>query len=150
MIAVRPKPQTDGSRGHICGRETPHGGPPPARLAIGSPPGVAGRRVPVRNRGIVGRVIADEQITGPYESYALFVRPDGEMLMVQGPEGVGYRVRTDKPWKWNDYNESCPSYGPEELLEARTDKEVDLADWIRVFGARLESNFAQIVHWWNS
>lgn len=102
----------------------------------------------MRSRGIVGRVIADKDVTGPYESYALFVRPDGQMLMVQGPEGVGYPVRTDKPWTWNDYNEECPSYGPDELLAlAEGGKEVDLADWIRVFGARLESNFAQIAHW---
>lgn len=96
---------------------------------------------------MVGHVMSDPQITGPGDSYALFVRPDGEMRMVHS-EGVAYLVRTDKPWKWNDYNEECPSYGPEELLEARTDKEVDLADWIRTFGHRLESNFAQIAYWW--
>jgi hypothetical protein len=57
-------------------------------------------------------------------------------------------VTDDKPWKWNDYREGCPSYAPADLLAAREGcPEVDLADWVRTFGARLESNFAQNYHW---
>lgn len=102
----------------------------------------------MRNRGMVGHVMTDEQITGPLDSYALFVRPsDGLMLMVHS-EGVAYRVTDEKPWKWNDYSANCPSYAPADfavLLEGET-QEVDLADWVRTFGARLESNFHQIYH----
>lgn len=104
----------------------------------------------MRDRGMVGHVMVGEDITGPWDRYALFVRPDGEMRMVHS-EGVSYVVREDKPWKWNDYSEDCPSYSVEELLLVREGcREVDLADWIRTFGARLETNFQLTAQWWRA
>lgn len=100
----------------------------------------------MRTQGVVGYIMTDERITGPTDSYALFVREDGLTLMVHS-EGVAYRVTDEKPWRWNDYSEGCPSYGPKELhLIAMREQAtlVDLAEWVRTFGARLESNFHQI------
>lgn len=97
----------------------------------------------MRKQGVVGYIMTDEQITGPFDSYALFVREDGLTLMVHS-EGVAYEVRDDKPWKWSDYRDNIPSYGPQELhLIAMREQAtlVDLAEWVRTFGARLENNF---------
>lgn len=88
-----------------------------------------------------------EQVTGPYEAYALIVREDGEVKMVH-TEGVAYGVSAEKPWRWNDYREDCPTFTAHELINfAFYSPPVDLADWVRTFGARLESNFGQIVRW---
>jgi hypothetical protein len=100
----------------------------------------------MRNRGHIGHVMTEEAVTGPVDSYALFVRPDGRMLMVHS-EGVGYEVTEEKPWRWTDYG-NCEVFPPHAMLALRTGaKEVDLADWVRTFGARLENNFRQI-SWW--
>lgn len=88
-----------------------------------------------------------QPVSGPYEPYALLIREDGEVRMVH-PEGVAYSVTTDKPWRWNDYSPECPTFTAHELITfAFYSPPVDLADWVRVFGARLESNFGQIVRW---
>lgn len=100
----------------------------------------------MRKQGVVGYIMTDEQITGPYDSYALFVREDGLTLMVHS-EGVAYRVTDEKPWQWNDYRNDVRSYGPGELHTIAMREQatlVDLAEWVRTFGARLESNFHQI------
>lgn len=90
-----------------------------------------------------------EPVSGPYEHYALLVREDGEMRMVHS-EGVAYMVTTEVRWTWNDYSTEVPQFTKGELILIAVGVEpVDLADWIRVFGARLESNFAQISHWYN-
>jgi hypothetical protein len=101
----------------------------------------------MRTRGLIGYVMTDPQVTGPTDSYAVFVRSDGAIRMVHS-EGVAYLVTDEKPWRWNDYNEGCPSYAPADLLAlTATAEQVDLADWIHTFGARLESNFHQIEAW---
>ena len=103
----------------------------------------------MRNRGVVGYLMTDPEITGPENegSYALFVREDGLMLMVH-TEGVAYRVTDQKHWTWNDRGWGDPrSYAPDELLLQALREQaplVDLAEHIRTFGARLESNFHQI------
>ena len=100
-----------------------------------------------RQRGVTGQVMP-ASVTGPVDSYALFVRPDGRMLMVHR-EGVGYEVSDEKPWRFNDFDPSAPTFTPEDLLEVslHSGVVVDLADWVRTFGARLESNFAQCHAW---
>lgn len=99
-----------------------------------------------RVRGIAVHPMPEE-ISGPFDQYALLVREDGEMRMIH-TEGVAYRVDAEKPWRWNDYSDTCPTFTPAELMEAALQAPtVDLADWVRTFGARLESNFYQIVRW---
>lgn len=89
-------------------------------------------------------------VGGPpiFGTYALLVREDGGMRMVH-TEGVAYKVSADKPWRWNDQQPS-EEFTPGELLLIALDVEpVDLADWVRSFGARLESNFNLIAYWNN-
>lgn len=101
----------------------------------------------MRQHGITGRIMP-ASVCGPVDSYALFVRPDGRMLMVHR-EGVGYEVSDEKPWRFNDFDPSAPTFTPEDLLEVslHSGVVVDLADWIRTFGSRLEVNFAKNYHW---
>jgi sugar/nucleoside kinase (ribokinase family) len=93
-----------------------------------------------------------EAVGGPaiYGTYALLIREDGEARMVHS-EGVAYSVTDDKPWRWNDYLADCPEFTVAQLITLAVGPEpiapVDLADWVRTFGARLESNFHQIVRW---
>lgn len=90
-----------------------------------------------------------EAASGPFDSYALLIRRDGQVRMVHS-EGVAYSVTDEKPWKWNDYSADCPEFTPGELITlASTAQPVDLADWVHTFGARLESNFYMILHWNN-
>lgn len=90
------------------------------------------------------------RVCGPFDTYALLVRKDGAVMMVHS-EGVGYPVRDDKPWRWNDFDDKAEVFGPGALLvlagRVPVGDSVDLADWVRTFGARLENNFHQIRHW---
>ena len=103
----------------------------------------------MREHGVVGYIMTDPKITGPGNegSYALFVREDGLTLMVH-TEGVAYRVTDEKVWTWNDRGWDNPQpYGPKELYLIALREQaplVDLAEHVRTFGARLESNFHQI------
>lgn len=104
-----------------------------------------------RTRGIIGQVMPDEVNGGPNmaDRYLLLVRPDGEARMVH-TEGVAYLVTEDKPWCWTDFSDAAKKWSLEELLALEGCEERDLAGWVRTFGARLESNFAQIVRWYQS
>lgn len=85
--------------------------------------------------------------SGPLDSYALCIAANGASMMVHS-EGVGYPVTDEKPWTWNDYQVGCESFTPAALAAlALNAPAVDLADWVREFGARLESNFHQIRRW---
>lgn len=102
-----------------------------------------------RTRGVIVYPMP-ESVCGPYGNrYALLLRgSEGhlEARMVH-TEGVSYIVTPDKPWRWDDYTPSEP-YSIEDLIGyVDPASAVDLADWVHVFGARLESNFGQ-VHWW--
>lgn len=94
--------------------------------------------------------ILPEEVAGPavFGPYGLVIREsDGAMEMV-GIEGVGYNVTDDKPWVWSDYDPSLKKWTPAELLElSKTAETVDLAHWIRQFGARLEQNFRRHLAW---
>lgn len=93
-----------------------------------------------------------EEVCGPFDRYALAVRDiNGELeLRMVHTEGVAYLVKNDKPWTWNDYDPSQRLYTVEELMElVDSTVAVDLADWVRQFGARLESNFYQVYAWCN-
>lgn len=104
-----------------------------------------------RPRGVVAYLMPEE-VCGPFDRYALVVRHEAddsvrECRMVH-TEGVAYLVTDEKPWKWDDYNEGASLWSMEQLMEACDGhKSVDLADWVRTFGARLENNFYQIYRW---
>ena len=88
-----------------------------------------------------------ENVCGPLDSYALLIRSDGQMRMVH-TEGVAYEVSNEKPWQWDDYSEDAEKFSPNTLeIFARNSEPVDLADWVRSFGMRLDHNFSLIHHW---
>lgn len=62
----------------------------------------------------------------------------GDMWVICS-EGVGWEV-PDEGFSVNDYDPDCPRWSKEELRGMRDGLPVDLADWVRVFGARLETN----------
>lgn len=101
----------------------------------------------MRTRGIIVYKMP-EDVSGP-DSYALIIRGNGEVRMVHS-EGVAYKVSNEKPWCWNDWSITEKKWSPAELVELIDETQaVDLADWVRSFGARLESNFSQIAYWYN-
>lgn len=77
---------------------------------------------------------------------------DGTMYVVCN-EGVGWEITDEDPLEIDLYSHKGNSFGifpvmsaslkPEDVRNRTTDTEVDLADHIRTFGARLESNFSQ-------
>jgi len=98
-----------------------------------------------RPRGVMVYPMPDE-IGGPSDRYALLMRGD-EARMVH-TEGVAYLVNADNAWTWTDYNPAVKKWTLHELIVVCTTIEpVDLADWVRTFGARLESNFHMVHHW---
>jgi hypothetical protein len=108
-----------------------------------------------RSRGVVVYKMPEE-IGGPavFGVYALMVRHNdtgeidtSEVRMVH-TEGVAYSVTDEKPWCWTDYDDTQKTWTPQELITAADgDKACDLADWVRTFGARLESNFRLCYGW---
>lgn len=103
-----------------------------------------------RPRGVKVYPLPDE-INGPhiFGTYALLIK-DHDQVKVVHTEGVAYKVADDKPWRWTDYDPEVATYTPRDLIEqvdTSDENAVDLADWVRSFGARLESNFSQIFHW---
>lgn len=100
-----------------------------------------------RPRDITAYVMTEDAVNGPFDRYALVVRPDGEMRMVHY-EGVAYLVTEEKPWRWNDFG-NCEVFPPHALLALKPKaQEVNLADWVKVFGARCENNFSLIRQWY--
>lgn len=84
-----------------------------------------------------------------FEPYAVAEADD--QLYVICHEGVGWKVDDDHPLRVElyvsepDHIAIVPSYvaklTPAEVRAFTTDEEVDLADHVRKFGARLEGNF---------
>lgn len=93
-----------------------------------------------------------EEVCGPFDRYALAVRDNSEGVQCRmvHTEGVAYLVTEEKPWQWNDYDPNAKVFTMQDLRD-RIDPAngVDLADWVRNFGARLESNFRQVYAWIN-
>ena len=98
---------------------------------------------------IDGKEPADRMSVGS-EPYAV-AEKDGKMYVVC-EEGVGWEITDEQPLEIDLYSHRGNSFGifpvmsaslkPEDVRGRTTDTEVDLADHIRTFGARLESNFA--------
>ena len=102
-----------------------------------------------RTREITGWAMPTEVNGEGWDRYMLVIREDGQMRMIHY-EGVAYLVSEDRPWRWTDYA-PVEAWSPEQLLAVTPwCREVNLADWVRCFGSRLESNFSQIVWWYNS
>ena len=99
---------------------------------------------------------AAESPHATYEAYDVGFAPyamaevDGHLYVVSH-EGVGWEVTDDEPLLLDLYGKKpntitiAPSLqaslSPDEVRELATGGEVDLADHVRRFGARLESNF---------
>lgn len=105
-----------------------------------------------RPRGVQVFPIRNEEVS-PFDRYAVLVRHNPgsvpEVRMVH-TEGVSYLVTNDKPWCWTDHAPELKHWTPAELLAlaiAEDAQPVDLADWVRTFGARLESNFHMTYVW---
>lgn len=77
------------------------------------------------------------------DRYALGINPyTGETFLINS-EGVSYLVSHDRPFRFNDLNFLSKFWTLYDLVAnfpLKTGDACDLADWIRVFGARLESN----------
>src|SRR4051812_22133147 len=88
------------------------------------------------------------EVCGPFDNYALMSNSRGDLRMVHS-EGVSYSVTVEKPWRWNDYDPKAKTYDPASLIDFATleSTPVDLADWVRTFGDRLEGNFHQNYRW---
>lgn len=70
---------------------------------------------------------------------ALAFDPSGKAYVIC-TEGVGWEVGSG--FKVNDYDPSAPAYTVSDLVHDHTTGEtVDLADFVRTFGSRLEANF---------
>jgi hypothetical protein len=102
-----------------------------------------------------------DEVNGPYgDRYALCIRDNDEGMefrMVHY-EGVAYVVDADRPWCWTDYDDSQPKFTTSDLFSMVAGSPaagidaldgVDLADWIRTFGDRLETNFSLVYQWAN-
>lgn len=97
-----------------------------------------------RQRGIMVYPMPEE-VCGGYGQFALLVRADGEAKMVH-TEGVAYGISAEKPWEIVRGREFTLLHLMRLALMVQS---VDLADWVRVFGPRLESNFYLISSWYN-
>lgn len=96
-----------------------------------------------RKRGVMVYPVKREFIDSGTADYCVGVNPNTkEIFMIHNPEGVTWRVRHDKPWRFDDDNIISSWYTVMEVLGmADWENPIDLADMIRSFGARLESNF---------
>lgn len=114
-----------------------------------------------RTRGVTLRVLdinrvaaeaskqLDRTLRTSFEPYAM-AEHDGHLYVVCN-EGVGWEVTDKDPLYLDLYAHSengisifptCQAkLSPAEVRELATDQEIDLADLIRTFGSRLESNF---------
>lgn len=92
--------------------------------------------------GVVLHRLQSEFDQMTYDRYAVGVNPHTLEVYMVHTEGVTYRVSHGKPWRFNDFNLQSRFYTVLEVLEMRDlSHTVDLAQWIRQFGDRLESNY---------
>lgn len=99
---------------------------------------------------IDGKEPADRMSIG---SAPFAVAEKDDVMYVVCEEGVGWEITDEAPLEIDLYSHRGNSFGifpvmsaslkPEDVRNRTTETEVDLADHIRTFGARLESNFNQ-------
>jgi hypothetical protein len=78
----------------------------------------------------------------PAYGYALAEAPDGRTYAICS-EGVGWEVTEDRPLIVDTFAGGYALSLSEVTDRAERGTDVDLADFVRTFGARLESNFFQ-------
>lgn len=96
-----------------------------------------------RQRGVMVYPIAIPEYENTLNRYCFGINPNTyECFVIHNPEGVHWYVGHYKPFRFDDRNARNRFYTLYEILEmVDFTKPIDLADMIRTFGARLESNF---------
>ena len=96
-----------------------------------------------RQRGVMVYPVIVPKEENTLDRYCFGINPNTyECFMIHNPEGVHWYVGYHKPFRFNDHNAKSSFYTLYEILElVDFTAPVDLADMIRTFGARLESNF---------
>ena len=96
-----------------------------------------------RQRGVMVYPVIVPKEENTLDRYCFGINPNTyECFMIHNPEGVHWYVGYHKPFRFNDCNAKSRFYILYEILElVDFTAPVDLADMIRTFGARLESNF---------
>lgn len=92
--------------------------------------------------------LAEKNGASTWDRYVLGINPNtNEIYLIHNPEGVGYAVHHNKPWRFNDNSLYAKWFSVYEVLNmVDWDTPLDLADVIRTSGSRLEANFA-IMHY---
>jgi hypothetical protein len=110
----------------------------PARNRWDGPNG--GRDNDMRKRGITVRTFdASNGTERPMMTYALAHGPDGRNYVICS-EGVGWEVTTDEPLYVQTFSGGYELSLAEVFTASAHGTDVDLADHIRTFGSRLDSN----------
>lgn len=96
-----------------------------------------------RQHGVMVYPVNVPENENTLDRYCFGINPNTyECFMIHNPEGVHWYIGHYKPFRFNDHNARNRFYTLYEILElVDFDKPIDLADMIRTFGARLESNF---------
>lgn len=99
-----------------------------------------------RARGVIVYKLHTPELEPYGDRYAFGYNPNTyAMFLIHDPEGVGYRIAHEKPFRFMDFSFNAQWFTPKELLDmVNWEDSIDLADLIRSFGARLESNFYQM------
>lgn len=94
-----------------------------------------------RNRGTIVRTFdaAREGMDRPVYAYAYAVGTDGRTYVICS-EGVGWEVTEDRPLIVDTFGGEYVMPLTEVRERAENGTDVDLADHIRTFGSRLDSN----------
>ena len=96
-----------------------------------------------RQRGVMVYPVNVPKEENTLDRYCFGINPNTyECFMIHNPEGVHWYVGHHKPFRFHDHNAKSRFYTLYEILElVDFTAPVDLADMIRTFGSRLESNF---------
>lgn len=96
-----------------------------------------------RQHGVMVYPITIPESEISWDRYCFAINPHTyEAFVIHNPEGVHWYIGHHKPFRFSDCDVRNRFYTLYEILElVDFTKPIDLADMIRTFGARLESNF---------
>lgn len=98
-----------------------------------------------RTRGITVRTLDLTGMTAaPVYEYAMATGPDGTVYVICS-EGVGWQVTPDRPLIVDTWSGEVTVILDDVRTAAAAGTDVDLADHVRTFGSRLDSNHAMWV-----